>query len=317
MKLIGIMAGQENSFPEALIEEINSRKLNTVCAERVFIDSVTLKNTMPYDVIFDRVSCEVQFFNSLLKYAHALGVRIVNNPFSTYRNDSFSNLAIADCLGIRVPRTALLPSKDQPYGTTPDTFRNLAFPLNWESIFEYVKFPAYIKPDSDNPFINSFKVYNQAEFFAAYDLTGQHVMLLQESIDYQEYYRCYVIGDSEPVILHYNPSKPLHLRFCAEIKPSDEVRAKMIDASLKISSSIGLEFNSVEFAVLGSDVFLTESYNNLATVDSSIFCDDDFKTIVKNTADYLIKVAKAIRSKSHAPSKTVKTVAVTNSKAEK
>ncbi len=87
----------------------------------------------------------------------------------------------------------LLPSNQHPPDTNERSFRNLAYPLDWEGIFEYIGFPAYFKPFAGGGWKNVYKLNNRDEFFKAYNETGQLVMMLQEEIIFTEYFRCYCL----------------------------------------------------------------------------------------------------------------------------
>ena len=44
-----------------------------------------------------------------------------------------------------MPKTVILPHKSHPPGTTDRSMRNLVYPLDWEEVFEYIGFPAFLK----------------------------------------------------------------------------------------------------------------------------------------------------------------------------
>ena len=56
MKKIGILFGQENTFPWACIERINEKKIPGIVAEAVSIDKVIQGSPTEYAVIIDRIS---------------------------------------------------------------------------------------------------------------------------------------------------------------------------------------------------------------------------------------------------------------------
>lgn len=101
---------------------------------------------LDYDVILDRISQDIPFYRSLLKLASLGGTRIINNPFWSSADDKFFNYSVASKLGIPVPKTVLLPSKDHPPETTSESMSNLIYPLQWENIFSYTGFPSFLKP---------------------------------------------------------------------------------------------------------------------------------------------------------------------------
>lgn len=56
MKKIGILFGQENTFPWAFIDRVNSKAVDGIIAEPVRIDKVKQGEALGYDVIIDRIS---------------------------------------------------------------------------------------------------------------------------------------------------------------------------------------------------------------------------------------------------------------------
>ena len=141
MKRIGILFGMENTFPPALVERINGFEMPEVTAEFVQLGAVTMAEPSRYSVIVDRISHDVPFYRAYLKNAALDGTYIINNPFWWSADDKFFNYALATKLGVAIPRTVILPHKEHPPGTTDRSMRNLQYPLDWPSVFEYVGFP--------------------------------------------------------------------------------------------------------------------------------------------------------------------------------
>src|SRR6187431_1903033 len=141
MKKIGVLYGQERSFPTAFIEKVNSKGIDGIRAEPVRIDKAAQGEKSGYAVIIDRISQDVPFYRAWLKNAALTGTAVVNNPFWWSADEKFFNNALATKIGVAVPRTVLLPSHEVPPDTNANSFRNLAYPLNWEAIFNYVGWP--------------------------------------------------------------------------------------------------------------------------------------------------------------------------------
>src|SRR6266542_974788 len=179
MKKIGMLYGQERTFPQAFIERVNSKNVQDIHAEPVYIDKVMQGVPTGYAVIFDRISQDVPFYRAYLKNAALCGTAVVNNPFWWSADEKFFNNCLATKLGVAVPKTVILPSKDQPADCSAESFANLAFPLDWDGIFDYIGWPAYFKPHSGGGWKSVYKVRDRDEFFKAYGETGQLVMLLQ------------------------------------------------------------------------------------------------------------------------------------------
>ena len=146
MKKIGMLFGKERSFPMAFVERVNSKKIDGIIAEPVQIDKVMQGEPSGYAVIFDRISQDVPFYRAYLKNAALCGTTVINNPFWWSADEKFFNNCLATKIGVPVPKTVILPSKDLPADTTDESFSNLAYPLDWEGIFKYIGFPAYMKP---------------------------------------------------------------------------------------------------------------------------------------------------------------------------
>jgi len=293
MKKIGFLIGSDDSFPNAILEKINSRNVPSVKAEIVKIGSVKIEDMIGYNVIFDRVSYQVPYYNSILKSAVLEGVKVINNPFRVFSDDNFFYNVLANKMNLTVPRTAILPSKEHPSGVSSNAMRNLVYPLNWEDIFKYVGFPAYLKPNINNSSHIFFKVYNQSEFFSAYDLTGNTVMLLQESIEFEEFYRCYVVGGKYVQTVNYNPDKPRHLRFISKSKPiNDDLKTKLEAMSLKICNALDINFNVVEFAIRENIPYVVEFRNFAHSTGQDFLHNEYFDWLVENTSNYLIELAK-------------------------
>src|SRR6266853_5591277 len=114
MKKIGIIFGQERSFPMAFVERVNSKNVKGIMAEPVLIDKVMQGEDSGYAVIFDRISQDVPFYRAYLKNAALCGTAVINNPFWWSADEKFFNNCLAVKIGVPVPKTVLLPSNQWP-----------------------------------------------------------------------------------------------------------------------------------------------------------------------------------------------------------
>lgn len=291
MKKIGLLFGMEQSFPPALVHEINNRHAG-VSAEFVKVGGVTLETLFEYDVILDRISQDVPYYRAMLKLAALKGVRVVNNPFWWSADDKFFNYALANETGIPVPKTVLLPSKNHPPDTTAESFRNLQYPLNWEELFDYVGFPAYLKPFDGGGWKHVYKVDSAEQFFEAYAETEDIVMTLQEGIEFTEYYRCYCIGKKHVRIMPYEPRNPHHLRYHAGFAPSKAMLSRLEDLCIKICSMLSYDFNTIEFAVRDGIPYAIDYMNPAPDAERTSVQEDNFEWVLQATASYLIELAE-------------------------
>src|SRR5213593_3483255 len=178
MKKVGILVGRENTFPEALITNINERGKKSAVAEYIKLGGVRYDAPPQYDLVIDRISHEVPFYRATLKRMALEGATIINNPFWWSADDKFFNYSLARKLGVAVPRTVLLPQKDYISAIVSESLRNLEFPLDWQGIVDYVGLPAILKPFDGGGWKNVSRVNSLEELWAESDKTGTLCMTL-------------------------------------------------------------------------------------------------------------------------------------------
>jgi hypothetical protein len=292
MKRIGILFGQERTFPQALIERIN-RDGGDVVAEPVKVGGVSLDSPRRYDLILDRISQDIPFYRAILKKAVADGTIVVNNPFWWTADDKFFNNVLAKAVGVAVPKTVILPSNQHPPDTTSESMTNLVFPLEWDEIFSYIGFPAYFKPYSGGGWKSVYRVANPDEFFAAYRDSNQHVMTLQEEIVFDEYFRCYAIGRQYVHIMRYDPRRPHHERYVKNPTPIDPAMYARVHADcLKLVNALGYDFDTLEFAVRGGIPYAIDFLNPAPDADVHSVGVENFSWVVEHSAKYLVERAR-------------------------
>ena len=252
MKKVGLLVGRERTFPVSMIESINERGGGEVVAEMVKLGGVRHEGPVGYDLIIDRISHEVPFYRAFLKRAALEGCVVINNPFWWSADDKFFNFSLATKLGVAIPKTVLLPQKSYIEGITGESLRNLEFPLDWQDVADYVGFPAILKPFDGGGWKNVSRVNSLEELWKVYDTTGTLCMTLQEMIDWDQFVRCYCIGQQDVMIMPYDPRKgylsgeqyihdPTYL--------SADVAARVGRDVLTLNRALGYDINTVEFAI--------------------------------------------------------------------
>ncbi len=295
MKKIGILFGQESTFPQAFVDRVNSKKESGIRAEFVKIDKVIQSEATDYAVIIDRISQDVPFYRGYLKNAALSGTAVINNPFWWSADEKFFNNALAIRLGVPVPKTVLLPSNQHPPDTNAGSFRNLEYPLDWNGIFKYVGFPAYFKPFAGGGWKNVYKLNNADEFFKAYNETGQLVMMLQEEIIFTEYFRCYCLDRKDVHVMQYDPRQPHEARYVKGAKSDAVIKleAKVTEYVLKLCQGLGYDFNTVELAIRNGTPYAIDFCNPAPDAELKSVGEENFKWIVEHAAQMAIRRAKA------------------------
>ncbi len=294
MKKIGILFGKENTFPQAFTQKVNQKSKGGIKAELVTIDMARQAHPSDYTVIIDRISQDVPFYRAFLKNAALTGTAVINNPFWWSADDKFFNSALAETIDVPVPKTVILPSHERPDNTSDQSFRNLAFPINWEEIFKYIGFPAFMKPYDGGGWKNVYKVDNPEELMARHAETSQLVMMLQEEIQFNEYFRCYCLGGDNVHIMGYNPRNPHHERYVKDWKEKAEygLLKKVEKYTIALNKALGYDFNTVEFAVRDGIPYAIDFCNPAPDADVHSIGEENFAWIVENSADLAIEKAK-------------------------
>jgi hypothetical protein len=300
IRRIGVLRGMETTFVDAIVPYINDKwGQDGIEAEFAKIDALLDQDEPRYRVILDRISHEVPFYRSLLKWSVLKGTYVVNNPFWWSADDKFIDNVIAERVGVAVPKTVLLPHKERPPRIEATSLRNLAYPISWDAVFDYVGFPSFLKPHDGGGWRGVTRVSNPDEFFAAYDQSGDDCMILQEGIEFTDYFRCYGIAQEKVRIMRYNPGAEPHLRY--HDVPTDPVPEKLLsqieDGVLAICRALGYDMNTVEFAVRDGVPYAIDFMNPAPDADYHAVGHDNFDWVVRAVADLLVDRAKGPRRK--------------------
>jgi hypothetical protein len=297
MRKVGILFGQEDTFPWAFIERVNSKRadggrLDDIVAEPVRIDKLAQGEPTGYAVIIDRISQDIPFYRAYLKNAALTGTAVINNPFWWSADEKFFNNCLATKVGVAVPKTVLLPSNQHPPDTNEKSMRNLAYPLDWQAIFSYVGFPAYFKPHAGGGWKHVYRVKSPEELFLVYGQTGDLVMMLQEEITFSEYFRCYSIGRKDVRIMPYDPRQPHHLRYVQNPEPIEpSLYERLHHDVLALNHALGYDFNTVELAVRDGVPYAIDFCNPAPDADLHSIGRENFEWVVEAAANLAIEKA--------------------------
>src|SRR5579864_3827153 len=225
MKKIGILFGMENTFPPAVVEKINSMKVDGITAEFVKIGGIRMDEPKQYEVIIDRISQDIQFYRAYLKNAALHGTIVVNNPFWWTADDKFFNYALAHKMGVAIPPT----------------------------------------------------------------------VILQHGVEFEEYYRCYVVGQEKVHIMKYDPRAPHHERYVKGNPPpsSPELRDRIERDALSLCRALGYDMNTVEFAVEGGVPYAIDFLNPAPDAEITSVGQENFDWIVNAAAEMAVKMAQS------------------------
>ena len=252
MKRVGILVGREQTFPESIINSINEKGGGEVVAEMITVGGIRLDEPKKYDVVIDRISHEIPYYRATLKRFALEGTYIINNPFWWSADDKFFNFALAAKLGVAIPKTVLLPQHSYIKDVTSESLRNLEFPVDWQGVVDHVGFPSFLKPFDGGGWKNVSRVNSIEELWSEYDATGTLCMTLQEFIDFDQFVRCYCVGQQEVMIMAYDPRKP-YLSGEQYVHDPNYLAPKLAERVTRdvrtLCTALGYDLNTVEFAI--------------------------------------------------------------------
>ncbi|MCS6885148.1 MAG: hypothetical protein RMM17_01695 [Acidobacteriota bacterium] len=293
MLKVGLLVGRERSFPDALIAEINGRNCG-VEAEYVKVGEFAAGSSTEYQVIVDRISHEVVFYQPFLKACALAGSYIINNPFWRLADDKFFGVNLAEKLGIAVPKTMILPSRSYPESIISESLRNLKL-IDWEEVVAYTGLPAFLKPHWGGGWKDVSKVNSIHQLIERYNRSGQLCMMVQEEIKWQQYVRCIVIGRKEVLITNWDPTKPHFERYKdSHQKLSPKLEQTVREQAIKLNEALGYDMNTVEFAIRDGVPYAIDFMNSAPDFDITSLTERYFPWVVKVMADLCIEKAQQV-----------------------
>jgi glutathione synthase/RimK-type ligase-like ATP-grasp enzyme len=288
---IGVLVGWEQSFPQAFLERAN--KVPGIQAELAVIGGTPERYRSPYRVLVDRISQEVKHYRFWLKAAALGGAYVINDPFWWSADDKFFGYSLASRLGVATPRTVMLPQKDYIPAIVKDrSLRNLQFPLNWEEIIDYVKFPAVLKPADGGGWKDVSIVRTPQDLLAAYDASGLNAMTLQQFIHFDKYVRCICIGQDRILPIEYNPHQRCYVFNEKEAWLPKDLHDRVVGDAIKLNRALGYDMNSVEFAIEDGVPYAIDFTNPAPDMHVENILRPYFEIVVDWMVDFTTKCAK-------------------------
>jgi hypothetical protein len=286
---IGLLCGREYSFPPAFIERVNQLGYpHGITAEMARFGGTKMGEPSEYRVIVDRISHEVEYYRGALKHAVLHGAYVINNPFWWTADDKFFNYGVMHQLGLAIPRTVLLPQKGYPADVdlTPESLRNLVFPIDWDGLLDYVGRPAILKPYSGGGWKHVYKVNDREELLAAYEVTSPYPMTLQQFIEFDRYVRCFTFGKTDITPVAYDPRERRYLVEHEYL--SAGLGARVVRDAQTINLALGYEMNTIEFAIQDDVPYAIDFLNPAPDFERDRITDFYFRHVVEKMSQLVI-----------------------------
>jgi hypothetical protein len=159
-------------------------------------------------------------------------------------------------LGLKVPTTILVPYKN-PVDNHRWTYTSARYnkPFDLDLIAQELGYPLYMKPFDGGGWRGVSRVDDQHDLHTAYDESGEMLMHLQATVDYDHFARALSIGP-ETMVMDFRPEQPMHQRYAVSHGFLSESAGKQAVAISRIVNAFfHWEFNSAEMLVAGDEVY--------------------------------------------------------------
>jgi len=261
--LIGLLLGAEEDWPqafEALLQRVGPVTIDGTEHEfgsrRLTIEPFDLNDPVRVGLVIDRLAYWYYHPREWLKKAALMnGTYLLNSPFTFQSMEKHSAYCAMLRLGLEIPRTVLVPYKnpvDNVRWAYTSAKYNKGFDL--DAIADDLGYPMYMKPFDGGGWRGVSRINNPDDLHKAYDESGEMLMHLQATIEYDKFARALSIG-AETMVMDFRPDEPMHNRYAVSydfLSPSAGHQAVAI--SRIVNAFFGWEFNSCEMLVKGDSV---------------------------------------------------------------
>jgi hypothetical protein len=262
--LIGLLLGAEEDWPtafEAILRRVGTVRSggteHTFASERLTIEPFDLTDPVRSELVIDRLAYWYYHPREWLKKAALVNrTYLLNSPFTFQSMEKHSAYCAMLRLGLKVPKTVLVPYKnplDNVRWAYTSAKYNEAFDL--DALAEEVGYPLYMKPFDGGGWRGVSRIENRDDLHRAYDASGEMLMHLQATVDYEVFARALSIGP-ETMVMEFRPDRPMHERYAVSHDfLSPEAGHEVAAISRIVNAFFRWEFNSAEMLVAGNEVY--------------------------------------------------------------
>ncbi|HET6939638.1 MAG TPA: hypothetical protein VFI19_13570, partial [Nocardioides sp.] len=219
--LIGLLLGAEEDWPRAF-EEILRRvgpldvegETHTVSSERLTIEPFRLDDPVRTELVIDRLAHWYYHPREWLKKAALVNdTYLLNSPFTFQSMEKHSAYCALVRMGFKVPATTLVPYKNPVdnvrWAYTSERY-NREFDL--DAVAQDLGYPLYMKPFDGGAWRGVSRIEDRDDLHRAYDESGEMLMHLQATVEYDHFARALSIGP-ETMVMDFRPEQPMHQRY--------------------------------------------------------------------------------------------------------
>lgn len=282
---IGLLVGEEKDWPKAFTAVMQEKQPDWV-VEFVKLGFIHSDAPCPYTLIIDRMSHNVPFYRAYLKHAALQGCYVINNPFTWGTDSKLLGSTLVDQLGFQQPRTVALPNKYVEAHTMADSFRNLAYPLNWQALIDHVGLPAILKETRSGGRRLSYRVSSLRDLLNLYEGSGALTMVLQQFIVSDMHIHGFATRNETVQLLRYNMETQQYSPDPVDL--GQALNQQLSKIAQTLTKIYRYDVNMVEFVIKDKTVFVTNGTNPAPIIDKTIMSEAQFKVCVQEIVNMVI-----------------------------
>jgi len=261
--LVGLLLGAEQDWPSAFESVLRmagpvqaGSGTHEFTSERLTIEPFELTDAVRPDLVIDRLAYWYYHPREWLKKAALMNdTYLLNSPFTFQSMEKHSAYCAMLRLGLKVPRTVLVPYKNPVdnvrWAYTSEKYNQ---PFDLDAIADDLGYPLYMKPFDGGGWRGVSRIDTRADLHRAYDESGQMLMHLQATVDYDVFARALSIG-AETMVMKFQPDRPMHERYAVEHGfLAEQAGHECAAISRIVNAFFGWDFNSAEMLVAGEEV---------------------------------------------------------------
>ena len=262
--LIGLLLGAEKDWPRAFETVLrmvgpikDGGEVHTLSSERLTIEPFRLDDPVRTPLVIDRLAHRYNHPREWLKKASLVnGTYLLNSPFTFQSMEKHSAYCAMVRLGLKVPPTTLVPYKNPVdnvrWAYTSEQYNK---PFDLDRLADELGYPLYMKPFDGGGWRGVSRINDKGDLHRSYDESGEMLMHLQATVDYDHFARALSIGP-ETTVMDFRPDQPMHNRYAVSHDFLSESAGSQTTAISRIVNAFfSWEFNSAEMLVRGDEVY--------------------------------------------------------------
>ncbi len=280
---VGILELKEYGFVQDVARKV-SEKLDV---EYICMGEISHPPEQRYRVILDRLSFQDPYLRQAMMLASLGGCYVMNNPFSSSLNNKMTSHMAAEGLGIKQPATVFLPMANDKWdlcGTVKDP--------SWDEIKKKISLPCIMKPYDGFAWEDVYTVTSYKELENLYNsIKARRLMIVQEKIDYAEYFRVFCVNKQDVLITKWKPKPSAMGEYShPDQKTMDKYGERIRSTVTRINSVLDYDFNAVECCIdYEGELYIIDSMNEVPDIDRKFIPEDQYEWLVEKVSGCIIQ----------------------------